>query len=158
MDFPSHFIWAYVLFRHYPWAWPAIAFCLVPDFVWAIPLIVLRFNLWRKKLPYSEEEDLQSRYLYRTAHSMITAVLAYFLSGILFGWEMAIGVLAGWTLHLAMDFWTHKGGIVNGIRLFYPLSDFRLPALIWWREEIRKRPWIYLINLAAAAIVYYLTI
>ena len=155
MDFLSHLLWAYVLFHRQPWAELGMVFCLLPDLFWAIPLIGLRIRHLRKKIPYVEENDIQTRALYRASHSLVTLAVAFLVSYFFFGVNAASGIGAGWLLHIIMDVGTQKGGIVNGIRLFHPFSQWHIPAPIWWREQMRKRPWIYAVNLGLAAIVYY---
>ncbi len=155
MDLPSHFIWAFALFHSQPWVWVAVVFCCVPDFLWFFPRLV-KVARHRGRVPFTDINDMHTRHLYRTNHSIITAAFASLLAFLLSTPEMAIGVLAGWALHILMDIWTHRGGIVDGIRLFYPVSDWKFPALIWWKEELAKRPWIYALNLAAAVMVFVL--
>ena len=160
MDLPSHFIWAFVLFHNQPWAWVAVAFCCIPDVLWFLPRLIRvayhRLFIRRGRLPFTDISDVQTRHLYRLNHSLITATFASLFAFLVSTPQMAIGVFAGWALHLFMDIWTHKGGIVDGIRLFYPLSDWKFPALIWWKEELERRPWVYGTNLAAAAIAFVL--
>jgi hypothetical protein len=121
-----------------------------------VPLIFTRLKLKLQNIAYDEPGDIQTRHLYRCAHSAVTMAFATVAVFLAFGPQSATGVLAGWTLHLLMDVWSHKGGIVNGVRVLYPLSDWRPPSLLWWREEVRAKPWLYLVNLAAAAAVYFL--
>ena len=155
MDLPSHFIWAYVLFHNQPWVWVAVVFCCLPDFLWALPRVIMLIR-HGGKIRFTDINDHNTRDLYRTNHSAITAALASLAAYLASNSEIAVGVAAGWFLHILMDLWTHKGGIVDGIRPFYPLSNWKFPALIWWREELGKRKWIYAVNIAAAIIVYYL--
>ncbi len=151
MDFPSHFIWAYVLFRHEPWLWVGVAFCIVPDVLWFVPMAGRRYAL-RHEITF---RDVQS--YYRASHSLVTVAAAYAVALAFFGSGTAFAVAAGWLLHFFMDVWTHKGGIVQGIAPLYPLSNWRSPALFWWSEQIQRRPWLYAANLAAAAAAYLLT-
>ena len=138
----------------------AVAFCCVPDILWFFPrffrVAYHRLFIRRGRLPFTDISDVQTRHLYRLNHSVITAAFASLFAFLVSTPQMAIGVFTGWSLHLFMDIWTHKGGIVDGIRLFYPLSDWKFPALLWWKEELQRRPWVYALNLAAAAIVFVL--
>lgn len=151
MDFPSHFIWAYVLFRHQPWVWTGVAFCLFPDVLWSVPLIVRRLFL-RHDISF---HDVQS--WYRASHSLVTQTASFAVISALFGVQVAFAAACGWLLHFFMDIWTHKGGVVQGIAPFYPLSNWRFPALFWWAEQVQKRPWLYAVNMAAAFAVFVLT-
>lgn len=155
MDLPSHLIWAYVLFHGQPWAWVAVVFCCVPDVLWFFPRLV-KVLYHRGRVPFTDINDTHTKHLYRLNHSLVTAAFASLLAFIISTPQMAIGVFAGWLLHIFMDIWTHKGGIVDGIRPFYPLSDWKFPALIWWREELQRRPWVYGFNVAAAAAAFVL--
>lgn len=157
MDFLSHLVWAFVLFHSQPWGWLAVFFCVLPDLLWWFPRLLLKANLKRKKIEYDEDSDLQTRWLYRANHSLVTWAIVVAASYLVFGAQVAAGLAAGWLLHIFMDVWTHKGGIVNGIRLFYPLFDWRFPAVVYWRETVRDKPWVYLLNLALAAAVYLAT-
>ncbi len=128
-----------------------VTFCLLPDIVWWIPMIV------RQRLLHHDVTFHDMQTWYRASHSLVTAAAAYAVAYFFAGEQFAIGAAAGWILHIAMDTWTHRGGIVKGIAILYPFSNWRSPAVLWWSEELQKRPWVYLINLAAAAIVYWLT-
>ena len=154
MDLPSHVIWSYALFHSQQWAAVAVVFCVLPDLLWFLPRLAT-FALHRGKIQFADANDLRTRHLYRTNHSLLTAALATAIVYFIFGQQIATGVAAGWLLHIFMDIWTHKGGIVDGIRIFYPVSDWKFPAPIYWREEVGKRPWLYLINILLASIAYF---
>jgi membrane-bound metal-dependent hydrolase YbcI (DUF457 family) len=133
----------------------AVAFCCIPDFLWALPRVA-KVLMHNGRMRFTDINDHTTRFLYRTNHSIITAIFASLIGYIAANSEIGIGIAAGWLLHILMDIWTHKGGIVDGIRPFYPLSGWKFPAIIWWKEELARRKWIYIINLAAATAAYCL--
>lgn len=148
MDLLSHFIWSYALFRGQPWLWAGVAFCVLPDIIWWAAMMVRRHALRRSDYKF---RDVQV--WYRASHSLVTQAVAAAAALLLFGPSAASGVAAGWLLHIFMDVWTHKGGVVQGVAVFYPLSNWRFPAICWWSELLLRHKWIYLVNLAAAAVV-----
>jgi membrane-bound metal-dependent hydrolase YbcI (DUF457 family) len=114
--------------------------------------MVARQKLFRHAVTF---HDMQA--WYKASHSLVTQALAVPVVFVLAGAQFATGAAAGWFLHFFMDIWTHRGGIVNGIAPFFPFSNWRFPALLWWTEEVQKRRWVYLANLGVAALAYYLT-
>lgn len=152
MDFPAHIIWSLALFKSYSWQAQAVFFGVLPDLVFAVPAVYFWLKLGRprsyaKIFPHVEP-------FYRLGHSAVSMLAFFAVASIYFGspyWP----ALAGWSLHILLDVPFHKGGFVNGIAPFHPVSKRRVLGKWWWREVVQKKPWIAVANYALALLVYF---
>ena len=161
MDFPAHALWAFALFKRYSWQWEAVFFGVLPDLIFGLPALYFLLKSPEKQFhkkfhdrnyaiifPYVEP-------FYRLGHSAVTMLLCFAVTSLYFQnpyWPL----LAGWGLHLLLDLPFHKGGWVNGIAPFYPISKRRVNGRWWWKEVIERRPWLAVVNYALALLVYFI--
>jgi membrane-bound metal-dependent hydrolase YbcI (DUF457 family) len=69
--------------------------------------------------------------LYSISHSLIIFAIVFLLIWLIF--RKPIYLLFGWLLHILIDIPTHLIGHF-ATPMFWPLSNFKINGLIYWRE------------------------
>jgi len=149
MDIISHALWSGALFKSinlklkkkkFSFWWAAFwgmfpdVFAFVIPFIIFIPIIILQdgFNLSNlattiQSPPYSTIVEM----LYSISHSLIIFAIVFLLIWLIF--RKPIYLLFGWLLHILIDIPTHLIGHF-ATPMFWPLSNFKINGLIYWRE------------------------
>ncbi len=155
MDLLGHGLWAFALFKHFPWQLEAAAFSLLPDLLFGIPALFFLMAFGRNWKGNYGKLFPKIEPFYRAGHSLVTMVVCFAGATLFFG-EFQLALVAGWGLHILLDAPVHKGGWVDGQELLYPVSKRRVKGRWWFKEEVEKRPWIIIVNYALALLVYFL--
>ncbi len=155
MDFPAHFLWALALFQRYSWVFQGVFFSLLPDIIWSIPAIYFYLSSGRK----SNYDKLYPKIkpIYQWSHSIVLPTLGFVVIWLwtkTFYWPL----LAGYFLHILMDLPFHKGGYANGIAPLYPISNKKINGWFWWREVLREKPYLAILNYLIALTILLIQI
>lgn len=158
MDFFSHILWTYLLYRTLgPAAGsPVLAafFGVVPDIAFVLAILFIagpfafRLRNIRHFRPPKDPRFQRVRLVYRWSHSMVSMAAFFLVSSLWLGapyWPAF-----GWALHIILDLWTHRGSPVEPQMPFYPLSKFGVRGVIWWRN-----PYFLVVNWALLALAYF---
>ncbi|MBU1196883.1 hypothetical protein KJ765_00065 [Candidatus Micrarchaeota archaeon] len=153
MDFFSHVIWTYLLFRSFGFDNSLVAqsvfFGLLPDLTFVIAGILLGSKYWIEEGKRPTRERLRSVFfMYRYSHSFVSFAAFLVISSLLFG--SVYWPAFAWFLHILLDLWTHRGSPVEPQKPFFPLSDFSVRGWIWWRN-----PYFLIVNWALITIAYF---
>ncbi len=146
MDFFSHGLWAYLIFRKYEWKYLGLLFAILPDLLFGIPALI--YFAFRKSPPYHafiSETSLIYK-LYYLFHSPLTMFFCFFISSLFIG-RFFYPLLLGWGMHVVIDFLTHQS--IAPPRPFYPISSLEVKGLISWGE-----PWFLALNYSLLIISY----
>jgi hypothetical protein len=149
MDIISHALWSGALFksiniklkkRKFKF-WQAAFFGIFPDvFAFVIPGIIFffiiifqeGFNFINLPIiiqspPYSDIIYM----LYNISHSLIIFSVVFLITYLIF--KKPIWIMFGWLLHILIDIPTH---LIEHFPtpMFWPISNFKINGLIYWRE------------------------
>jgi hypothetical protein len=166
MDIISHALWSGALFKSINIKlkkkkfkfWQAAFFGMFPDiisfvipFIIFLPIIISQqgFNLSKLSIavqspPYSSIIEM----LYNISHSVIIFSIVFLLIWLIF--RKPIWILFGWLLHILIDIPTHLIGHF-ATPMFWPLSNFKINGIIYWRE-----PFFMIIDIILLIIVYWI--
>jgi hypothetical protein len=151
MDTISHALWSWILFKSLNlklkkkkfsfwqaafWGmFPDIFAFVIPSFIFFILIIsqkglnMLNFPTIIQSPPYSNIIEM----LYNISHSLVIFSLVFLLIWLIF--KKPIWILFGWLLHILIDIPTHlKSHFATPI--FWPISNFKINGLIYWREPV----------------------
>lgn len=146
MDFFSHGLWAFLIFRKYEWKHFGIFFAVLPDLLFGIPALIL-FVLGRQPVYTFFSESSLIYKLYYLFHSPLTMILCLFISSLFLG-RFFYPLFFGWGLHIVVDLLTHQSIVPS--RPFYPISSFEVRGLVSWGE-----PWFLALNYSLLIIFYF---
>ena len=150
MDFISHGLWVYLVFRKKPWKLWAVFWGVFPDVaaLFQIGYLVSIGGLSQiiRYLPIVSKKGIVMYPIphawmipYYLTHSLVilgaVALLYYLLT------KKKPLVLLGWVLHLMLDVFLHSGVYAN--RIFYPISNFKIDTGLEWENH-----WIFFVNWA----------
>lgn len=166
MDIISHALWSWALFKSINLKlknkkrkfkfWQAAFFGMFPDIIsFVIPFIIFFFiiisqtgfniaeiNSTIESAPYSTIIEM----LYNVSHSLIIFTIVFFLIWLIF--KKPVWVMFGWLLHILIDIPTHLIGHF-ATPMFWPISNFKINGLIYWRE-----PLFMILDIALLVIVW----
>ncbi len=155
MDFFSHIIWTFLLYRLLGFAsgdaTQAAFFGVVPDIAFALAIFLLssgHFLRLRNLKGVREKYFKQVLVVYRYSHSWVSFAVFFAVSSLYLGkpyWPAL-----GWALHILLDLWTHLGSPVEPQKPFFPLSQYAVKGWIWWRN-----PYFLALNWAAIVSLYF---
>ena len=166
MDIISHALWSGALFesiniklkkRKFSF-WKAAFFGMFPDIIsFVIPFIIfliiiipqtglnfLSINNAIESPPYSSIIEI----LYNISHSLIIFSIVFLLIWLIF--RKPIWILFGWLLHILIDIPTHLLSHF-ATPLLWPLSNFKINGIIYWRE-----PLFMIVDIILLIIVYWI--
>lgn len=164
MDIISHGLWSGALFEFINlklkekkfkfweaafWGmFPDIFAFVIPFFIFSIIIIIQKgFNL--SNLMNSLQSASYSniiKMLYNISHSLVIFVIVFFLVWLIF--RKPIWVLCGWLLHILIDIPTHlKTDFPT--QMFWPISNFNINGLIYWRD-----PKFMILDIVLLIVVY----
>jgi hypothetical protein len=151
MDIISHALWSSTLFKSLELKskkkkfnlWKAAIFGMFPDiFAFVIPLFIFSiiiilqngFNISGfiatiQSSPYSDVVEM----LYNISHSVVIFSLTFLLIWLIF--RKPIWIMFGWLLHILIDIPTHLLSHFP-TPMFWPISNFRINGIIYWREPL----------------------
>lgn len=151
MDIISHALWSGALFKSVNLKlkkkkfnfWQAAFWGIFPDvFAFVIPLIIFLFiiipqtginfvniNSIIESPPYSSVIEM----LYNISHSFIIFAIIFLLIWLIF--RKPIWIMFGWLLHILIDIPTHLLSHFP-TPMFWPISDFKIDGIIYWRESL----------------------
>lgn len=151
MDTLSHGLWSLALFKLLNLkfkknkfnVWNAAFFGIFPDvFAFVIPysvflfiflfqgrLSIVNFEAMTESFPYYNIINL----LYNISHSIIIFIIVFILVWLIF--KKPIWVMFGWLLHIIIDIPTHLIGYFP-TPMFWPISNFKINGIIYWREPL----------------------
>lgn len=151
MDIISHALWSSALFKSLNLKakrnkfdlWKAALFGMFPDIIsFVVPLmIILPLLVIQNGLNISEiSNSIQSpsysgiiEMLYNISHSLIVFSVVFLLIWIIF--KKPIWIMFGWLLHILIDIPTHLLSHFP-TPMFWPISNFKINGLIYWREPL----------------------
>lgn len=164
MDIISHALWSGALFKsinikskkkRFNFWWAAFWGIFPDTFAFIIPYIIFfaiiisqsGFNISRlstaiESPPYSTIVKM----LYNISHSIIIFAIVFLLVWLVF--RKPIWILFGWLLHILIDIPTHTIGHY-ATPMLWPISNFKINGLIYWRE-----PLFMIIDIVLLILVY----
>jgi len=166
MDIISHALWSGALFKsvnlklkrkNFNFWWAAF-WGMFPDlFAFVIPYIIFFIIIISGKgfvfsnlsstvqsPPYSGIVET----LYTISHSLVIFTIVFLLMWVIF--RKPVWILFGWLLHILIDIPTHLIGHF-ATPMFWPISNFRINGLIYWRE-----PLFMIIDIITLIIIYWI--
>jgi hypothetical protein len=166
MDIISHALWSGALFKSVNLKlkrkkfnfWWAAFWGMFPDlFAFVIPYIIFfviiisgkgfvfsNLSSTLQSPPYSGVVEM----LYAISHSLVIFTIVFLLMWIIF--RKPVWILFGWLLHILIDIPTHLIGHF-ATPMFWPISNFRVNGLIYWRE-----PLFIIIDVILLVVVYWI--
>jgi hypothetical protein len=166
MDIISHALWSGALFksvnlklkkkRFNLWwaafwgAFPDIFAFVIPYFIFFI-IIISKYGFNITNIITSIQSPAYNSIivgLYNISHSLIIFTVIFLLAWLIF--RKPIWIMLGWLLHILIDIPTHTIGHFS-TPIFWPLSNFKINGLIYWRE-----PLFMIIDIVALIIVYWI--
>lgn len=164
MDIISHALWSGALFKsinikskkrkfNFWWAgfwgtFPDVFAFIIPYIIFfAIIIFQSGFSISNlstaiESPPYSAIVEM----LYNISHSIIIFAIVFLLVWLIF--RKPIWILFGWLLHILIDIPTHTIGHF-ATPMFWPISNFKINGLIYWRE-----PLFIIIDIVLLILVY----
>lgn len=143
----EHFFWSFAFFYRKPWAWKVGVGGLFPDLIYMVAFIPRMFS-YRSFLDWMHDplwDTIWDSLIARSAHSLVVWSVFVMLSLVILKREIFRHIspfLLGWGLHIAFDAFTH---VSDGYALFFPLSDYRLPAFVsYWEKEFYAREYFWI--------------
>lgn len=164
MDIISHALWSGALFKsvnlklkkkkfNFWWAafwggFPDVFAFVIPGVIFFFVLLFekgLNFASWVPVLQSSPYLNIFSM-LYNISHSLIIFTAVFLIVWLIF--KKPIWILFGWLLHILIDIPTHlKTHFATP--MFWPVSNFKINGLIYWRE-----PLFMIVDIILLAIVW----
>ncbi len=155
MDFFSHVLWTYVLFRSLGFAEQdrvlASFFGVLPDLAFVFAGLLLAGKYWLADRSFKRIRPrvfAKGLLVYRSSHSLVSFAVFFVLASLLSGFPYWLSF--GWMLHILLDLGTHKGSPVEPQKPFFPFWNFSVKGWIWWRN-----PYFLIINWALLALVFF---
>ncbi|MBI3035098.1 hypothetical protein HYY71_02140 [Candidatus Woesearchaeota archaeon] len=149
MDIFAHGLWTYALFHKKKYAWLAVLFGLLPDFlsfgiIFVINLLNGSFHNGPPAIGTLPEWLFAA---YNMTHSFVVFMAVFVL--IYAFTKKWLWALTAWGIHIVIDVPTHS------FRYFptpflWPLSDYKFNGISW------GTPWFMLLNYASLMIVFIL--
>lgn len=142
MDTIAHAVFTFIVFHRVEWVWAAVIFGILPDVLGNGPIMLESLITKGKLLTRRTSKSKLALFwkpMYPITHSLPIPILIGLGLSVFYGafyWP-----ILAWFAHVLIDIPLHNDKDGNAIPFLWPLSDYKIQGVAWWKPRVTVALW-----------------